>query len=620
METGSRSADAIARSCAFRDMGVAFSPHLANRVCVLTWSDMSKPYLWCATACAVAFACSSGAGPTRVGDQPSWRQDADSVETQPMAGPGGRQAGNNGPTSAENVAPKPPQAMVFTPGSPAAPMYNAKKVGEVPSSPLADGVLARVDQICKELGIPAPRPDPRLYRAATDIAAIVPEDEPLSYSLIEFAMQRHGIIEPSPHMLPVAGSLDDTQDMIEEMVARLPSLLASDPVNRLGIGAARGSKPGEDLLVLLLQASHVETEPIPREVAKNGTYVIDGRALGDFTELDIFVTREDGVVVRQDIKRRGKQGFYASLSCRGRDGRQQVEITAENARGSAVLANFPVWCGANAPTTLRIEPSVDDLVPVNTVADAEALMLKLVNRDRKRYKLPPLALSVELSAVARAHSDEMRDTGVVAHTSATTGTAQDRVRRARIATSLVMENIARAYGVGEAQEGLMNSPGHRSNLLSDKSTHAGIGIAFKETETEGRIMFVTQLFMRVPPVLSASEALLALRARIGQEKPRMRERPELSSAAQEYADKVIAPRLKESQAAAWRSARLDGLKKDYARVATAVVAVLDLDNIDMDDAFSEGWISHYGVGVAKAPDPELGKNALHVVLLLAQTR
>ncbi|MBE7448064.1 MAG: CAP domain-containing protein [Kofleriaceae bacterium] len=81
-----------------------------------------------------------------------------------------------------------------------------------------------------------------------------------------------------------------------------------------------------------------------------------------------------------------------------------------------------------------------------------------------------------MAEVARAHSREMRVTGVVGHVSALTGSAADRVKVAGIRTGLVLENIARAYGIAEAQAGLMNSPGHRANLLSRAATHVGIGI------------------------------------------------------------------------------------------------------------------------------------------------
>src|SRR5690606_6531713 len=123
------------------------------------------------------------------------------------------------------------------------------------------------------------------------------------------------------------------------------------------------------------------------------------------------------------------------------------EITAVDAAGSTVLANFPVWCNEEPPASITVEPDEDDTQPVKDAAEAEARMLALVNRDRAAHSLPPLAPAEDVAAVARAHSREMRDTGVVAHVSPMTGTAADRVRAAGIRTPVVLENIARAYGV-----------------------------------------------------------------------------------------------------------------------------------------------------------------------------
>ena len=48
-----------------------------------------------------------------------------------------------------------------------------------------------------------------------------------------------------------------------------------------------------------------------------------------------------------------------------------------------------------------------------------------------------------------------------------------RVRAVGIRTPVVLENIARAYGVAEAQSGLMNSPGHRAIITDCGLTEAG---------------------------------------------------------------------------------------------------------------------------------------------------
>ena len=80
-----------------------------------------------------------------------------------------------------------------------------------------------------------------------------------------------------------------------------------------------------------------------------------------------------------------------------------------------------------------------------------------------------------------------------------TGDASDRAARAGIRTGLLLENIARAYGVAEAEAGLMNSPGHRANLMNAGVTHVGIGIEPGAEVGGRRELLVTQMFRRIPP-------------------------------------------------------------------------------------------------------------------------
>jgi uncharacterized protein YkwD len=548
--------------------------------------------------------CTGGTQPSKVGSQPSWRN----------AGSAQEQGGTSAPSRPL------PRPMVFAPASPATMFYNDPPVAPAPSWPLADTISAAIQEYCRTAGIEPPRPDGRLYQAAAELADVIPEDAPLAYPIIEFALQRQGIIEPSPHLLPVAGTLDQPQSILQQLATRLPVILSSQTITRFGIGVTRGDGPGRDLLVILLQASHVKTKPIPREVPGGGAIDIEGQALADFRDPQVFVTRDDGSVVKESLQRQGRQGFRARLSCRGRRGRQQVEITANNSGGSSVLANFPVWCNEKAPASVTIMPSEDDITPVATAAEAEARMLALVNRDRQKNGLGPLALSVELSAVARAHGKDMRDNGFVAHVSPTTGSADDRVKSAKIRTSLVLENVARAYGVGEAQAGLMNSPGHRANLLSDRATHVGIGIVFEDSGSEGRVMYITQLFMRVPPDITLQQARTALQDKIAAKRSRVRHDSALAKVAQAYAQDVVAAGWPEKQAAAWRDRKFDPLRPRFARVGTAVVTVIDIDSLDIDQAFRETWITHYGLGVARGKHDEFGDNAMFIVLLMAQAR
>jgi uncharacterized protein YkwD len=464
-------------------------------------------------------------------------------------------------------------------------------------------------------GAARPTPDGRLYAAAAELAAIVPEDEPLPYPLVEFALHRHGIIEPSPHLVVIWGPIDQPEPIVAQLRERLPSILATGTFARVGVGTAR-RRGDEGVAILALQDSHIQTRPIPRALPAGGTIAVEGRILGDYRQPEVFVTRENGTV-DQVASGRGA-AFDARISCARRRGRQQVEITAEDASGSTVLANFPVWCNALPPASITVHPPAEDRAPVRTPGEAEALMRELVNRDRAKYGLGPLALAQDVSAVARAHSEEMHQTGVVAHVSPRTGSAADRVQAAGIHTSLVLENIARAYGVSEAEEGLMNSPGHRANLLSPRATHIGIGIVFGEEVAGRREMFVTQVFTRVPPPITATEARNRIHEKIAR-RGGVAHDESLSVLAQQYADGLVAGEPA-ARLSAQTSQKLAPFGVRFRKVATSVVAVNDIETFDAQEAFAEAGITHYGLGVAQGTHPELGEHTLYIVLLLAQSR
>jgi uncharacterized protein YkwD len=121
---------------------------------------------------------------------------------------------------------------------------------------------------------------------------------------------------------------------------------------------------------------------------------------------------------------------------------------------------------------------------------AEEEMFALVNRERQAVGLRPLQWDDRLRAVGRAHSQEMFQDNYFAHISPKTGSVADRVRRAAIPFTLVGENLAYAPTVRVAHEGLMNSPGHRENILRPGFTRIGIGAI--RSQLRGRMF--TQVF------------------------------------------------------------------------------------------------------------------------------
>jgi uncharacterized protein YkwD/uncharacterized membrane protein YeaQ/YmgE (transglycosylase-associated protein family) len=106
----------------------------------------------------------------------------------------------------------------------------------------------------------------------------------------------------------------------------------------------------------------------------------------------------------------------------------------------------------------------------------EAKMLEMVNKERVANGLKPLQNDPELIPVARSHSDDMFKRGYFAHNTPEGKNPFDRMKAANISFSEAGENLALAQTLEIAHTNLMNSPGHRANILSPAFGRLGIGI------------------------------------------------------------------------------------------------------------------------------------------------
>lgn len=146
-----------------------------------------------------------------------------------------------------------------------------------------------------------------------------------------------------------------------------------------------------------------------------------------------------------------------------------------------------------APEVPESKPDSPDLpapeVPDNSIPDTpeidtppasvhayEMQVVVLVNAQRAKYGLSPLAISEDLCVKARMKSQDMADHNYFSHTSPTYGSPFDMMKTLGISYRSAGENIAMGYATPEAVvTAWMNSQGHRENILSDKYTTLGVG-------------------------------------------------------------------------------------------------------------------------------------------------
>jgi len=130
----------------------------------------------------------------------------------------------------------------------------------------------------------------------------------------------------------------------------------------------------------------------------------------------------------------------------------------------------PTTTTSTTPTTTVTNPSSFSLT-----AD-EQQVLDLVNKERAANGLNPLKVNPTLTQVARAHSADMINRNFFDHNNPDGKTPFDRIKAAGVTYKTAGENLAGASSVQTAHTNLMNSPGHRANILNASFTEVGIGI------------------------------------------------------------------------------------------------------------------------------------------------
>lgn len=132
---------------------------------------------------------------------------------------------------------------------------------------------------------------------------------------------------------------------------------------------------------------------------------------------------------------------------------------------------------------LTIEPQSNETIILrftvtNPTIDsqAEQKMWQMVNRERELAGLRPLEFDNMLASLARNYSRDMFVHGYFSHHNPQGDSPFDRMGSADIRYLSAGENLALAPSVEIAMRGLMDSPGHRANILSENFHKVGIGV------------------------------------------------------------------------------------------------------------------------------------------------
>lgn len=137
----------------------------------------------------------------------------------------------------------------------------------------------------------------------------------------------------------------------------------------------------------------------------------------------------------------------------------------------------------NSLTYTTIEPTSHGSIPLDVSTlnlsideSSENQMFNLVNNERVSRGIGALTWDTKLVNVARNYGKLMWQDHYFGHYDPDGHDVGDRLTAAKIPYTLAGENLALAPTVEIAHTGLMNSPGHRANILDNEFHKVGIGV------------------------------------------------------------------------------------------------------------------------------------------------
>ena len=488
----------------------------------------------------------------------------------------------------------------------------------------------------RSLGKPALQRDGRLDAAARTLLLQYPDTDSVASPVASAALWQERIVEPIHRLMVVRYATKHPQDMLAGLPSQLRILLGTGRWQRFGIGVvdappagpqAAGDNPdgeGESRAMVVVLESFVQlTAPPPAALGAAPT-PLAGTLQPPYGQPRVVLTTPSGVVQTPDLVTHGR-AFSCLLPC-AEPGRYQVEVLGEDKGGPTVLANFPWSCGSS-PTVLPGPPGRALEVGWRDARDAEQQILALLNQDRQRAGLSPLPLDEPLSAVARAHCQDMAAHQFVAHLSPRTGSPADRVHRAGITAALLSENLAQARSPKEAEEGLMGSPGHRANILEPRVNRVGIGVQEIVGVGGMRQLLLTQLFRgdAEPVDLSTAPARVvsALQAQRGAGGlAGLVVDAELTALATRTAAALALGTVTEAHPDAFIAQAVPALRVRFSQVRAALAVTQTPAQISQVPTLVEAEATHIGVAVSRRPAPAGGKAgdtpAIYIVLMIAR--
>jgi uncharacterized protein YkwD len=344
---------------------------------------------------------------------------------------------------------------------------------------LYDLVRERFSQLSLE-------PDGRLADLAAQIL-VKTQDQgnkmPDAVQLDALARQ-HGLVGPCPYVVIAPFALGQWR-RIEDLLSGVPSNLRFTH-----IGVVSRDVGGGAIGAFALGSQHLSLSPVSSQATAKATLRFAGEIDAEYRELQWVWTVPDGSTRTIAVAKTREFSFVTEPLAAGL---HRFEAFGVGPSGLEVLVNLPISVGSVVSTP---EPEEE---PVVGLEPAEAL-LGMLNRARARAGARPLLRAPVLDRLAESHSRDMAENRFFGHESPTTGDSVRRAFESGARFERFGENVGRGSTVAVVHRLLMESPGHRRNILNPDFTHVGVGIVVDSSF--GNALDVTEVFGAFPVPLA----------------------------------------------------------------------------------------------------------------------
>jgi len=410
-----------------------------------------------------------------------------------------------------------------------------------------------------------------------------------------------------PYLLEQSPGQTVIDDKFKDM---LRDLQATD----MGIAQLTDPQTKRVFTLFVFAKRNLSLNALPIKIKIGQKQILTGTLSAKLNKPQIWLTPPSGIV--KEIKTNTRENDFSGSFTPGVTGVFQVEVTAIGNLGPEVIALFPVYVGVTPKLPLS---EISDPKKELTLEEAENYLFELLNQARLQYKLPPLKWNDALRPVARAHSREMVDKDYFAHISPITGYDNSkRLHEAGIDYLGSAENLGYAQSIIGIHEGLMESPGHRQNILGDYR-EGGIGIAVKKIN-DVNYYYATQIFLNasqaVTPALLRDQIFDQINTYArGKGRPAFKKIAALDQIAQSEAELLGKqdPVTLDGYQMSNFSDKAKGIS--YRKARTILLRVKGGQEIEMDPEYLNNLYDTIGIGIYQGTSQFGGPNTVWVFMI-----